>query len=296
MLLHTTLLLKTLGKSCTTKWIQFRIFHCHRVQSILVFCLLYYRWTLVVGLSWRRPAVHPWYELCDGRGTNSGPNTSFSGRNRSAGVGSPAVNGSGEPADCLQPLAFPGSLLLLCLVDCCLPLLHLPLWPLLPSVSHGGIASPAIKRQRGAHRVTVCSAWSERTGWWQQKPIDDSAPRHLLSLLPPSFFQPPHNDWAYHQSSWFNMCFLHRWLCELLSLFLLHSLFIWRARFIKTLIIDRLKYEFQEYYSVSVVYLHSGGKLAQFAVWNITMRKNTVVESSWLKLIQLFQNWPHAVY
>lgn len=174
----------------------------------------------MVGLSWRRPALHPWNELCDGGGTSSRPNTSFSGRNGSPGVGSPAVSSPGRPADCLQPLALPGPLFLLCLVDCRLPLFHLSLWPLLPSVSHGGIASLTQQWQSDSHRATLCSAWSERTEWgW-------GATEAYWWLLHTSFFLsslwPPHNDWPYHQSSWFNFqCFLHSWLCELLSLFLL---------------------------------------------------------------------------
>lgn len=120
-----------------------------------------------MGLSWRRSALHPRNELwlCDGGGTSSSPNTSLSGRNGSPGISSPAVRGPGRPADCLQPLAFPGPLLLLCLVDCCLPLLHLPLRPLLPSVSHGGIASATQQWQPEPHRATVRSTWSEGTDW-----------------------------------------------------------------------------------------------------------------------------------
>ena len=62
----------------------------------------YNRWSLLVGLSWRRPAMHPWNGLwlSDGGRTNSNPNTSFSGRNSSPGIGGPTFNGSGGPADC----------------------------------------------------------------------------------------------------------------------------------------------------------------------------------------------------
>lgn len=165
MLLHTTLLLKTLGESCTARWFP-RITLClPLVQAIFFLCIIYYRWTLLVGLSWRRPALHPWnvFWPWDGGAATSSPNTSFSGRNRSPGLSSPAVSGPGRPADCLQPLAFPGPLLLLYMVDCGLPFLHLPLWPLLPSVSNGGIASPTQQWQPDPHRATVCLAWSERT-------------------------------------------------------------------------------------------------------------------------------------
>lgn len=149
MLLHTTLLLKTLGESWTTQWFSSLEYLFYlQIQAVfslgVFFSFFNHRWTLLVGLSCGRPALHPWNELWlfVWGGTNSSPDPSFSDRNRSPGVSSPAVSGSGRPADCLQPLAFPGPLLLLCLVDRCLPLLHLPLWPLLPSVSHGGIASP----------------------------------------------------------------------------------------------------------------------------------------------------------
>lgn len=187
MLLHTTLLLKTLGESCSAQW----FLHFHTISFCPSKPLRFFvpsRWTLLVGLSWRRPALHPWNELwlCDGGGTRSGPNTSFSGRNRSPGVSSPAVDGPGGPADCLQPHAFPGPLLLLYLVDCCLSVLHLPLWPLLPSVSNGGIASATHKWQPDLHRASVHSIRKDWLGtteayWW------------LCSTTPPSL--PPSPLW-----------------------------------------------------------------------------------------------------
>lgn len=123
---------------------MFKISHVPPTSGYISFSppifLNYYRWSLLVGLSWRRPALHPWNELglYNGWSTNS----SYGDRNRSPSISSSALSGPGRPADCFQPLAFPGPLLLLHLVDCCLPFLHLPVWPLLPSVSHGGIASP----------------------------------------------------------------------------------------------------------------------------------------------------------
>lgn len=186
----------------------------------------YDRWTLLVGLFCGRPALRPWNEfwLFDWGGANS------SARNRSPGISSPAVSGSGRPADCLQPLTFPGPILLLCLVDCCLPLLHLPLWPLLPSASHGSIASTA--QQADPHWATVYSA-SEMTEWvgaieacWW---LGSTAPPFPLPSL-----WPPYNDLPYHQSSWFTFqCFLHRRLRKLMFLLLQPlTVFIWGASFI----------------------------------------------------------------
>lgn len=201
---------------------QFRISLYLHIQAVfspaVFFFFFYHRWSFLVGLSCGRPALHTWHELWlfDWGSTNS-PNPSVSDRNRSPCISSPAVSGSGRPADCLQPLAFPGPILLLCLVDCCVPLLHLPLWPLLPSVSHGGIASTAQQQQQpDPHWATVCLA-SEMTEWAGAT----EAYWWLCSTTPPfplPSLWPPHNDWPYHQSSWFNFqCFLHRWFCKLLS-------------------------------------------------------------------------------
>lgn len=259
MLLHTTLLLKTLGESSTTGWcfpeistFKLKLFACF-FNSVFLFSYRH-RWALLVGLPYGRPALHPWNELWlfDWGGTNSSADSSFSDRNRTPSVSSSAVSGSGRPANCLQPVAFPGPLLLLCLVDCCLPVLHFSLWPLLPSVSHGGIASPAQQcwpRPWQGH----CASGLIRTEWEHHRPIIDPAPQLLLSLLPSLW--PPHNHWPYHQSSWFNIqCFLYRWLCKLvmsLSLHLRPHTVLFEEQALQTWMTGRPAYELEENYPVS---------------------------------------------
>lgn len=156
------------------------------------------RRSLLVAPPHGGAALHPPHGLFATAGT-----TSASGRGGGPGVGGPAVHGSWGPADRLQPPTVPGALLLLRLVDRRLPLLHLPLRPLLPPVSHGSVAPAAFH----------CGGEGGRTGrgrgalplWDTQTPPPPH--RRPLDLCP---------DWSLlpltvtdHISSWFSnlQCF-----------------------------------------------------------------------------------------
>lgn len=155
------------------------------------------RRTLLVGLSRGGLTLHPWNELWLFTGGGARAEPSF--RYRAPRVSGPTLGSSGRPADCFQPLALPGPLLLLCLVDRRLPLLHLTLRPFLPPVSHGSIASSTQRWHPGPLQLTVYSVCPGMTNW---------GPAGLLMTLPLL-----HNDCLYHQSSWFGLqCFLNWWL------------------------------------------------------------------------------------
>lgn len=155
------------------------------------------RRTLLVGLSPGGLTLHPWNELWLFTWGDAGAEPSF--RYRAPRLSGPTLGSSGRPADCFQPLAFPGPLLLLCLVDRRLPLLHLTLRPFLPPVSHGSIASATQRWHPSPLQLTVYSLCSGMPDW---------GPAGLLIKLPLL-----HRDCLYRQSSWFSLqCFLNWWL------------------------------------------------------------------------------------
>ncbi len=104
-----------------------------RVSWIFQTLVLTPRWILLGDLPRREFAVSVKWELEPRRG----------GTRRDAGLsnGGPAVGCSRGAEDCFLPLAFSRAPILLHLVDCRMPVLHLSLRPLLPPVSDGCIAS-----------------------------------------------------------------------------------------------------------------------------------------------------------
>lgn len=189
---------------------------------ILFFCFFCFftripfscRRTLLVGLSHGGLALHPWNELWLFTRRGAGAKPSF--RYGAPRVSGPTLGSSGRPADCFQPLALSGPLLLLGVVDRRLPLLHLTFWPFLPPVSHGSIASAAERWETGPLQLNGVLCLS-RNGWL-------GGPAGLLMTLPLL-----HNDCFYHQSSWFSLqCFLNWWL---VFTTLIPRFFIWWRNF-----------------------------------------------------------------
>lgn len=188
MLLHTTLLLKTLGEPRSPS-VDFP--HSLCLHTVFFFTLFPFscRRTLLVGLSHGGLALHPWNELWLFTRRGAGAKPSF--RYGAPRVSGPTLGSSGRPADCFQPLALSGPLLLLGVVDRCLPLLHLTFRPFLPPVSHGSIASAAERWETGPLPLNGVLCLS-RNGWlgacW---PADDTAPPPQWLFLPSELLVQP---------------------------------------------------------------------------------------------------------
>lgn len=158
------------------------------ILYIYIFFYFSCRGTLLVGLSHGGLALHPWNELWLFTWGGAGGEPSF--RYGAPRVSGPTLGSSGRPADCFQPLALSGPLLLLGVVDRRLPLLHLTVRPFLPPVSHGSIASAAERWETGPLQLNgvLCPGMADWGACW---PADDTAPPPQWLFLPSELLVQP---------------------------------------------------------------------------------------------------------